>query len=96
MSYRVEKGGVYMRLVLQAFLGSITIHLVYLVGLMLVGYIKTRNYKPDISSAWDNLETLQNEVVFSKSNTPFLYLFTFVGVAVIFGIIIFSSKKLLN
>ncbi|QUW23085.1 hypothetical protein JSQ81_05825 [Sporosarcina sp. Marseille-Q4063] len=37
-----------MRLVLQAFIGSIVIHVVYFVGMMLVGYIKTRNYKPEI------------------------------------------------
>ncbi|KOS67787.1 membrane protein [Lysinibacillus contaminans] len=78
-----------MRLVLQAFTSSIAIHVVYFVGMMIVSYIKTRNYKPDIASAWDNVDTLQSEVVFSKANFPFLYLFTFVGVAVICGIIIF-------
>ncbi|MGE7771402.1 hypothetical protein ACQKMK_12780 [Viridibacillus arvi] len=83
-------------LVLQAFIGSIVIHVVCFGGMMLVGYIKTRNYKLDISSAWDNVETLQSEVVFSKVNSPFLYLFTFVGVAVICGIIIFLYKKLFN
>lgn len=85
-----------MKVVLQAFIGSIAIHIVYLVGMMLVSYIKTRNYKPDIASAWDKVETLQSEVVFDKVNSPFLYLFTFIGVAVICGIIIFSYKKLLN
>ncbi|MCM3412695.1 hypothetical protein M3676_22305 [Metabacillus litoralis] len=64
--------------------------------MMLVGYIKTRNYKPDISSAWDKVETLQSEVDFGKANSPFLYLFTFIGVTVICGIIIFSYKKMLN
>ncbi|MFC6037821.1 hypothetical protein ACFPYN_00010 [Paenisporosarcina macmurdoensis] len=85
-----------MKVVLQAFMGSIAVHVVYIVGMVLVGYIKTRNYKPDIASAWDKVETLQNEVVFVKVNSPFLYLFTFLGVAVICGIIIFSYKELLN
>ncbi len=85
-----------MKVVLQAFIGSIAIHIVYLVGMMLVGYIKTRNYKPDIASAWNKVETHQSEVVFGKVNSPFLYLFTFIGVTVICGIIIFSYKKLLN
>ncbi|MCK1999716.1 hypothetical protein MPH47_21240 [Psychrobacillus psychrodurans] len=85
-----------MKLVLQAIIGSIVIHVVYSMGMMLVGYIKTRNYKPDFSSAWDNVETLQSEVVFSKVSSPFLYLFTFLGVAVICGIIIFTYKKLIN
>ena len=85
-----------MKTVLQALIGSIAIHLVYMVGMMVVSYIKTRNYKPDIASAWDKVETLQNEVVFGRVNSPFLYLLTFIGVTVICGIIIFSYKKLLN
>ncbi|MEH7355913.1 hypothetical protein V7150_20490 [Neobacillus drentensis] len=85
-----------MKTVLQAFIGSIVIHLVYIVGMMLVSYIKTRNYKPDIAGAWIKVETLQNEVVFCKVNSPFLYLLRFIGVTVICGIIIFSYKKLLH
>lgn len=77
-----------MLLFLQAFIGSVVIHVVYFFGMMLFGYIKTRNYKPDFASAWDNVETLQSEVSFSKVNSPFLYRFTFVGVAVLCGIII--------
>ncbi len=73
-----------MKLVLQAFRFSIAIHIVYFVGMMLVGYIQTRNYKADFTSNWDNLATLQSEVTFSKANSPFLYLITFVGVAVIY------------
>ncbi|WP_395537098.1 hypothetical protein [Klebsiella pneumoniae] len=57
-----------MKLVLQVLIGSIAIPIVYFVGMMLVGYIKTRNYKPDIANAWDNVDTLQSEVVFSKAN----------------------------
>lgn len=85
-----------MKVVLLAFMSSIAVHVVYIAGMVLVGYIKTRNYKPDIASAWDEVETLQNEVVFVKANSPLLYLFTFLGVAAICGIIIFSYRKLLN
>ncbi|MFS0639227.1 hypothetical protein AB1K84_25470 [Mesobacillus foraminis] len=85
-----------MKVVFQAFIGSIAIHIIYIVGMMLVGYIKTRNYKPDIANAWDKVETLQSEVVFGKVNYPFLYLLTFIGVTVICGIIMFSYNKLLN
>lgn len=89
------EGVTKIKTVLQAFISSVVIHLVYIVGQILVGYIKTRNYKPDIASAWDKGETLQNEVVFGKVNSPFLYLLTFIGVTVICGIIIFLYKKLL-
>ncbi len=85
-----------MKVILQAFIGSIAIHIVYLVGMMIVSYLKTRNYKPDIASAWDKVETLQSEVVFGRGNSPFLYLFTFIGVTVICGIFIFLYEKLLN
>jgi hypothetical protein len=85
-----------MKVIFQAFIGSIVIHIIYIVGMMLVSYIKTRNYKPDITGAWDKVETLQSEVVFGKVNSPLLYLFTFIGVTVICRIIIFSYKKLLN
>lgn len=73
-----------MKLVLQALRVSIAIHIVYFVGMMLVGYIQTRNYKADFTSNWDNVAILQNEVVFSMAHSPFLYLITFVGVAVIY------------
>ena len=82
-----------MKLVLQALCSSIAIHIVYFIGMMLVGYIKTKNYKPDFTSKWDNVETLQSEVAFSKAHSPLLYLFIFVVVTVICGIIIFYTKK---
>ena len=85
-----------IKTVIQAFISSVVIHLVYIVGQMLVGYIKTRNYKPDVAYAWDKRETLQNEVVFGKVNSPYLYLLTFIGVTVICGIVIFLYKKLLH
>lgn len=85
-----------MKTVLQAFIGSIIIHLVYMVGMLIVSYIKTKNYKPDIAKAWDHVETFQNEVVFVKVNSPCLYSITFIGVTVVCGIIILSYKKLLN
>jgi menaquinol-cytochrome c reductase cytochrome b subunit len=85
-----------MKVVLQALIGSVVIHIFYFVGMMFVSYIKTRNYKPEIASAWDHVETLQSEVVFGKVGSPFLSLITFIGVTVICGIIIFLYKKLLN
>jgi hypothetical protein len=85
-----------MKVVLQAFICSIAIHIVYLVGMMLVSFFKTRNYKPDLANAWDNVETLQSEVVFGNVNSPLIYLFTIIGVTVICGFIIFFYQNLLN
>lgn len=86
---------VKMKVILQAFFCSIIIHIIYIVGMMLVSYIKTRNYKPDIASALDRAETLQSEVAFGKVNSPILYLYTFIGVTVICGIIIFSYNAII-
>jgi hypothetical protein len=87
---------VNMKVIFQALIGSVVIHIIYFVSMMFVSYIKTRNYKPDLVNTWDNVETLQSEVVFGKVGSPFLYLITFVGVTVICGIIMILYKKLLN
>ncbi|WP_226526873.1 hypothetical protein [Metabacillus niabensis] len=85
-----------MKTAIQAIIGSIVIHVTYMVAMMMVGYIKTRNYKPDIVDAWEKVEIHQNEVAFGNSSSPFLYVVTFIIVAVICGWIIFSYKKLVS
>ncbi|MFE5430817.1 hypothetical protein [Peribacillus simplex] len=64
-----------MKVVLQAIIGSISIHVIYVVVVILVGYIKTKNYKPDIENAWDKVETLQNEVEIVSVASPHFYHF---------------------
>jgi hypothetical protein len=83
-----------LKIVIQALVVSFIIHLIYIVGMMLVGYIKTRNYKPDITNGWEKVETLQNEVAFGTVGSPLFFLFTFVGVALICGLIIFLYSKI--
>ena len=39
-------------------------------AVFLVGYIKTSQYKPNIPSEWDNVNTLQNEVAFGIVVSP--------------------------
>ncbi|RRN73912.1 hypothetical protein EI200_04320 [Peribacillus simplex] len=86
-----------MRLVLQAFIGSIALHVLYIVSLMLVSIIKTKNYKPDIVSAWDKVDTLRKEVeIVGKVIPPYFYVLSFVGVASICGIIILIYSKIWN
>ncbi|MFB7638634.1 hypothetical protein [Peribacillus butanolivorans] len=83
-----------MKVVFQAFIGSIILHVFYFVSTMIVGSIKTSQYKPGIENAWGQAETLQNEVVFGKVISLSVYLLSLVGVALICGIIIFSYKKI--
>ncbi|WHX42655.1 hypothetical protein QNH36_11220 [Mesobacillus sp. AQ2] len=82
-----------MKLFLQATSVSFIIHLLYLAGGMLVGYIKTRNYEPNVAGAWDQTDILQTQVTFGYTGSPFMFLFTFLAVALVSGIIISSYKK---
>jgi uncharacterized membrane protein (DUF106 family) len=81
-----------MKLIFQALIGSIVIHVIYIVGMMLVGYLKTKNYKPNMASSWDKAETLQSEVVFGRVSSPFLYFISFLGVTLICGVVISLYK----
>ncbi|MFF2753302.1 hypothetical protein ACFVR1_06040 [Psychrobacillus sp. NPDC058041] len=85
-----------MKIILQAIIGSLLIHLIYIVYTVIGGYIKTKYYTPDISSTWDNVEVLQNEVAFGMVGSPFFYVFSFLRVAVICAILIFSYEKLIK
>lgn len=42
---------------------------------MVVGYVKTKYYKPDIASKWGKADFLQNEVAFSMTISPFFMYF---------------------
>ena len=89
----MKLGGIKLKIIIQALIGSIIIHVTYIFGTLLIGYIKTKFYKPDISTSWDNVEILQNEVAFGRVISPYFALLSFVGVAVICGIILFIYKK---
>jgi hypothetical protein len=86
-----------MKVVFQSFIASIIIHLTYLAGTLLFGFIKTKIYKPSIVSSYENVNLLQSEISFGGGGyiSPIL-LITFFGVAFICWIIIMLSKKLLN
>ena len=85
-----------MKIIIQSFIISLVIHLLYIAGTMIVAYIKTVNYKVDIESSWRNVETLQNEVAFGIVGSPLILLFTLFGVAAISGFIIISYGKIVN
>lgn len=74
-------------MIIQSLFISFVIHLIYIVGTMTVGYVKTRNYKPDSESKWENIEMLQNKVAFGVVGSPLFYLFSFIGVALLSGLI---------
>ena len=85
-----------LKTIIQSLVISFAIHLIYIVGTMVVGYVKTRNYKPDIENNWENIKILQNEVAFGVVGSPLFFLFTFIGVALICGLIIISYGKIIG
>ncbi|WP_391119806.1 hypothetical protein [Psychrobacillus sp. L3] len=82
-----------MKIILQAIFGSLLIHLIYIVYTVLDGYLKTKYYTPDISSAWNNVDMLQNEVAFGMVSSPFFYVFSFLRAAIICAIFISFYEK---
>ena len=48
-----------MKLFIQAGIGSIVIHVIYFMGMLLIGYIKTMNYTPDIEGSWESITHLR-------------------------------------
>lgn len=81
-----------MKTVLQAFICSIIIHLIYLTSTLIIGYIKTKNYTPDISSAYENVEMLQNEVAFGQGVSPFFIGISFIGFTLLCYLILYWVK----
>jgi hypothetical protein len=60
---------------------------------MIIGYIKTKRYVPDIEAAWNNVEKLPNRVSFGATISPAFYFLSLVTVALLCGLIIFLSKR---
>ncbi|WP_096153290.1 hypothetical protein [Bacillus sp. FJAT-45066] len=84
-----------MKLFIQSIVSSIVVHLIYLVGTMVVGYIKTINYTPIITSSHHTY--LQNEVAFGYvSSVPYYIsiLTSFTIVAIISALLITLSKRI--
>jgi hypothetical protein len=63
-------------------------------GTLGMGYLQTKVYEPNLESQWENVHYLQSEVGFGVVVIPpFLYAFTFLGMAIISGVIIFFFKR---
>ncbi|MEC2072562.1 hypothetical protein [Alkalihalophilus marmarensis] len=83
-----------MKLVIQSCIASLIIHVVYFIGTIGMGYLQTKAYEPNLESQWENVHYLQSEVGFGVVVIPpVLYTFTFVGMAIICGLIIFLFKR---
>ena len=82
-----------MKTVKQSMVISFLIHLVYIGGAFIKGYIETKNYQPNLGSQWENTEILQSEVAFGVSGSPMFYLLSFIGVTLLCDITFIMYKK---
>lgn len=81
-----------MKILFQAVLGSLIIHVFYFLSTMLIGFIKTLNYKPNLAANWEHVAVLQNEVAFGMVFSPVMFVLTFVFTAGIVGAILILTK----
>lgn len=82
-----------MKTIMRALGISLIIHFIYFFVTWIVGYLKTRDYQPNIAKQWGEVEMLQNEVAFGTVGTPLILLFSFFGIALISGLIIIFVGK---
>jgi hypothetical protein len=82
-----------MKVLSKSILFSLVIHMIYFVGMMLVGYFKTKFYTPDIFKAWNDVHTLQSKAAFGFVYSPWIFLVSFIGIAIFSGVIIITYKK---
>ncbi|MCF6136596.1 hypothetical protein [Pseudalkalibacillus berkeleyi] len=81
-----------MKLIKQSIIGSVVLHIIYFVGMMIIGYFKTVNVQPNSESAI----ALENEVAFGATIAPSFYLVTFISAAVLCGVLLFSYQRFLK
>ncbi|GAE33257.1 hypothetical protein [Halalkalibacter akibai] len=79
----------------QALISSTLVFLLYGFGIVAYGYYQTTRYVPDILSEYENVSYLQNEIAFGAVGSPTQYIWTYLGLFVLFFIffIIKNSEK---
>ncbi len=85
-----------LKIMIQSIVLSFIIHVVYLIGTVGAAYIQTITYKPDFDNEWENVHILQSEVAFGMAGSSLYFLFTFIGTAVISGLLIMSFRKIVS
>lgn len=85
-----------MKIVWQALIGAAAVHVIYFTTTFVIGYVKTVIYRPNIAMDWENVDMLQNEVAFGHTASPFFYLCTFLGTALLCGLLLISYKKIIS
>ncbi|MFY9856788.1 MAG: hypothetical protein WAK79_01880, partial [Exiguobacterium chiriqhucha] len=55
---------------------------------------RTLNYTPDIIAEADNVTMLQNEVTLGTTGSPLIYVFTWIGLAVLLALGMFTAQRI--
>lgn len=85
--------GYPLKIIIQSLLISFAIHLIYISGVLTLGYLETRNYQPNIDKSWNNVLVLQDEVAFGVEGSPFILMYTYIGIALISGLVLIIYRK---
>ncbi|MFL9651297.1 hypothetical protein [Exiguobacterium chiriqhucha] len=83
-----------MKITKRAMLLSTALHLLYFVAMFGVGFIRTLNYEPDIIAEAGNVTTLQNEVAIGTTGSPFIYVFTWIGLAIVLALGMLTVQRI--
>lgn len=73
---------------------SLGLHLIYLFNSAIVGFIKTWNYKPEMDKDFGNVQPLSEEIAFGSTGSSLFFIISFIGMALLFTLIIYCYQKL--
>ncbi|WP_214715373.1 hypothetical protein [Exiguobacterium sp. s151] len=83
-----------MKTIRLALLLSAALHVIYVVATFGIGFIRTLNYEPDIIAEADNVTMLQNEVTLGTTGSPLIYVFTWIGLAVLLALGMSTAQRI--
>ncbi|MEW8967914.1 hypothetical protein [Exiguobacterium alkaliphilum] len=74
---------------------SAVLHFIYVIATFGIGFLRTLTYEPDIIAEANHVVVLQDKVVIGMTGTPFLYVFTWIGLALVLGLgrLVFKDKR---
>ncbi|KYG29506.1 hypothetical protein [Alkalihalobacillus trypoxylicola] len=82
-----------MKIIFQAVLGSLLIHVAYYVSLFLISSIEPSSNMPEIAEQYTSIAYLETQVAFGVIYSPGSFVWTFLAVTAICAIILFAYKK---
>lgn len=82
-----------MKLLWQAAVGAMLVHMLYWATAFLIGYVKTMMYQPNIEALFGNEQVVQAEVSFGYTLSPLWYGASFFVATLVFWSLLAMYKK---